>query len=166
PPQFTKININQLIEETLSFLSHQPIFRNVRMARNLAPSLPQVTADPNQIRQVLTNMFINAAQSMPGGGELRVETSKVKFKEFVQMDITDTGVGIPPENLKKIFDPFFTTKKSQGTGLGLSISLSYIKNHDGDIFVRSEVNKGTTFSILLPIRQKGRMMMKDEEIIS
>ena len=166
PPQFTKININQLIEETLSFLSHQPIFRNVRIAKTLAPSLPQITADPNQIRQVLTNMFINAAQAMPGGGDLSVETSKVKFKELIQLDIHDTGLGIPPENLKKIFDPFFTTKKSGGTGLGLSISLSYIKNHDGDISVRSEVNKGTTFSIFLPIRQKGRMLMKDEEVIS
>lgn len=166
PPQFTKINLNQLIEETLSFLSHQPIFRNVRIAKTLAPSLPQITADPNQIRQVLTNMFINAAQAMPEGGDLSVETSKVKFKEIVQVDIHDTGVGIPPENLKKIFDPFFTTKKSGGTGLGLSISLSYIKNHDGDIFVRSEVNKGTTFSIFLPIRQRGRLLMKDEEVIS
>ncbi len=166
PPQFTKVNINHLIDETLSFLSHQPIFRNILITKNLAPSLPQVTADPNQIRQVLTNIFINSAQAMPRGGDLRVDTSKVKFKEFIQIDITDTGVGIPPENLKKIFDPFFTTKKSHGTGLGLSISLSYIKNHDGDIFVQSEVNKGTTFSILLPIRQKGRLMTKDEEVIS
>lgn len=166
PPQFTKVNINQLIEETLSFLSHQPIFRNVRIAKSLAPSLPQITADPNQIRQVLTNMFINAAQAMPGGGDLSVETSKVKFKELIQVDIHDTGMGIRPEDMKKIFDPFFTTKKSGGTGLGLSISLSYIKNHDGDISVRSEVNKGTTFSIFLPIRQKGRMLIKDEEIIS
>ncbi len=166
PPQFTKINLNELIDDTLSFLSHQPIFRNIKIDRNLSSSLPQVTADPNQIRQVLTNMFINAAQSMPKGGDLRVETFKVKFKEFVQVDIIDTGVGIPPENLKKIFDPFFTTKKSQGTGLGLSISLSYIKNHSGDIFVQSQVAKGTTFSIVLPIRQKGRPLMKDEEVIS
>jgi PAS domain S-box-containing protein len=165
PPQFTKVNLNQLIEDTSSFLSHQPIFRNVKIEKNLAPALPQITADLNQIRQVLTNMFINAAQSMPGGGALGVETSKVKFKELIQIDISDTGIGIPPENLKKIFDPFFTTKKSQGTGLGLSISLSYVKNHSGDIFVRSEPGKGTTFSIALPIRQKGKILSKDEEVI-
>jgi PAS domain S-box-containing protein len=165
PPQFTKVNINQLVEDTLSFLSHQPIFRNVKIEKNLPPSVPQITADLNQIRQVLTNMFINAAQSMLNGGELRAETSKVKFKELIQIDISDTGIGIPPENLKKIFDPFFTTKKSQGTGLGLSISLSYIKNHNGDIFVRSEVGKGTTFSIVLPLRQKGKILTKDEEVI-
>jgi PAS domain S-box-containing protein len=166
PPQFTKININQLVEDTLSFLGHQPIFRNVRIEKILPTGLPQVTADLNQIRQVLTNIFINAAQSMPEGGELKVETSKVKFQDRIQIQSSDTGIGIPPENLKKIFDPFFTTKKSQGTGLGLSISLSYIKNHEGDISVRSEAGKGTTFSILLPVRQKGRMSLKDEEVIS
>ncbi len=166
PPQFTKVNFNQLIEDTLSFLSHQPIFRKAKIQKILSPSLPQITADLNQIRQVLTNMLINAAQSMPNGGDLTVETTKVKFKEEIQVDIRDTGVGIPPENLKKIFDPFFTTKKSQGTGLGLSISLSYIKNHSGDIFCRSQPGQGTTFSIILPIRQKGRILVKDEEVIS
>jgi len=166
PPQFTKININQLIEDSLSFLSHQPIFRKARIHKVLPPSLPQITADLNQLRQVLTNMLINAAQSMPGGGDLTVETSKVKFKEEIQIDIRDTGMGILPENLIKIFDPFYTTKKSQGTGLGLSISLSYIKNHSGDIFCRSEIGKGTIFSIVLPVRQKGRIPLKDEEVIA
>lgn len=166
PPQFTKVNINNLIDEILSFISHQPIFRKVRIEKSLPKSLPQITADLNQIRQVLINIFINAAQSMPDGGELQAATSKVKFEELVQIDISDTGVGIPPENMKKLFDPFFTTKKSQGTGLGLSISLSYIKNHNGHITVKSELNKGTTFSVFLPIRQKGRMLLKDEEVIS
>ena len=166
PPQFTKVNINQLVDDTLSFLSHQPIFRSIRIEKVLPSGLPQITADLNQVRQVLTNMFINAAQSMPGGGEFKAETAKIKFQELIQIRISDTGVGIPPENLKKIFDPFFTTKKSQGTGLGLSISLSYIKSHGGEISVRSEVGKGTTFSILLPVRQKGRALLKDEEVIS
>ncbi len=166
PPQFTKVNINRLLEDTLSFLSHQPIFRSIRIEKVLPAGLAQITADLNQIRQVLTNMFINAAQSMPQGGELRAETSKVKFQDRILIQISDTGIGIPAENLKKIFDPFFTTKKSQGTGLGLSISLSYIKTHGGEISVLSEVGKGTTFSILLPVRQEGRMVQKDEEIIS
>jgi PAS domain S-box-containing protein len=166
PPQFSKVNLNQLVEDTLSFLSHQPIFRNIRIEKSLPPSLPQVTADLNQIRQVLTHIFINAAQSMLQGGELKVTAFKVKFKELVQIDIADSGVGIPPENLKKIFDPFFTTKKSQGTGLGLSISLSYIKNHSGEIAVQSEVGKGTTFSIILPLRQRGKVLLRDEEVIT
>jgi len=166
PPQFTKVNINNLLDETLSFLSHQPIFKKVTIEKNLPQSLPQITADLNQIRQVFINIFINAAQSMPNRGKLRVETFKVKFKEFIQIEISDTGVGISPENMKKIFDPFYTTKKSKGTGLGLSISLSYIKNHNGDMAVKSELNKGTIFSIFLPIRQKGRMLFKDEETIT
>jgi len=166
PPQFTKVNINHLVNEILSFLSHQPIFRKVKIEKILPQSLPQVTADLNQIRQVLINMFINAAQSIPDKGELTVNTYKVKFKEFIQIDISDTGVGIHKDNLKKIFDPFFTTKKRKGTGLGLSISLSYIKNHNGYVTVKSELNQGTTFSIHLPIRQKGRVIIKDDEVIS
>ncbi len=166
PPQFTKVNINQLIDETLSFLRHQPIFRKLKVTKELAPSLLPITADFNQIRQVLINLFINAAQSMPNEGKLHVKTSKVKFKEFIQIDISDTGEGIPLENIKKIFDPFFTTKKSQGTGLGLSISQSFIKNHNGYINLKSELNKGTTFSIFLPIRQERRVLIKNEETIS
>ena len=166
PPQFTKLNLNQLIDDTLSFLSYQPIFRKIKIIKMLAPALPQITADINQIRQVLTNIFINAAQAMPEGGELKVVTSKVKFKDFVQIDISDTGCGIPPENLKRIFEPFFTTKKKQGTGLGLSISLSYIRNHGGEISVQSQVDQGTTFTILLPVRQTGRTIFQEEEVIS
>jgi PAS domain S-box-containing protein len=165
PPQFTRVNINELIEETLSFLGHQPIFRNIKITRVLPAALPAVTADLNQVRQVLTNLFINAAQAMPQGGELTAETSKVKFQETLRIDITDTGVGIPPENLTKIFDPFFTTKKSLGTGLGLSISLSYVKSHSGDILVESRLGQGTRFSILLPIRQLGKAAAKDEDLV-
>lgn len=166
PPQFTKVNLISLIEETLSFISRQPIFRKINIEKKLSSSLPQITADLNQIRQILINMFINAAQAMPEGGTLSVETSKVKFEEKVQINISDTGIGIPRENLNKIFNPFFTTKKSMGTGLGLSISQSYINNHNGSIYVRSEENKGTTISIILPIRQKGKTLKSGEEIIS
>ena len=165
-PQFTKININNLIEETILFISHQPIFRKVEVDKELSSSVPNITADHNQIRQVLINMFLNAAQSMPDKGKLKVKTTKVKFKELVQIDISDTGKGISDENIKKIFDPFFTTKKTEGTGLGLSISLSYLKNHKGYISVKSKLNEGTTFSIFLPIRQKGRKTEGREETIS
>jgi len=166
PPQFTKVNINKLIEETISFISHQPIFRKVEVEKELSSSVPNITADHNQIRQVLINMFLNAAQSMPDRGKLKVKTTKVKFKELVQIDILDTGKGISNENIKKIFNPFFTTKKTEGTGLGLSISLSYLKNHKGYISVKSKLNEGTTFSIFMPIRQKGRKTERSEETIS
>jgi C4-dicarboxylate-specific signal transduction histidine kinase len=166
PPQFTKININHLIQETLNFLSHQPIFRRIKIKKQLSPSLSQITADLNQIRQVLINMFINAAQSMPSGGELTVATEKVKFKEWIHITISDTGGGIKKENINKIFNPFFTTKKKEGTGLGLSISLSYIKNHNGEINVQSRPGEGTTFIISLPIRQGGRTASQDKDTIS
>ena len=166
PPRFTRVNLNQVIEDTLAFLSHQPIFKKIQVEQKLYPQLPPVTADLNQIRQVLTNIFINAAQAMPGGGRLTITTSKVKFEDYVQISVADTGIGIRPEDLKKIFDPFFTTKKSQGTGLGLSISLSYIKSHNGDIQVQSQPGTGTTITIILPIRQKGRLSGKEEEVIS
>ena len=166
PPQFTKVNLIALIEETISFISRQPIFRKINIEKKLSSSFPQITADLNQIRQILINMFINAAQAMPKGGTLTVETSKVKFEEKIQINISDTGMGIPRENMNKIFNPFFTTKKSLGTGLGLSISQSYINNHNGSISVRSEENKGTTFSIILPIRQKGKILKSGEEIIT
>ena len=164
-PQFTKVNINELIEGTISFISYQPLFRKVDVEKEISSSVPNITADHNQIRQVLINMFLNAAQSMPDGGKLKVITNKVKFKELVQIDISDTGKGISDENIKKMFDPFFTTKKTKGTGLGLSISLSYIKSHKGYISAKSTLNKGTTFSIFLPIRQKGRKTEGREETI-
>jgi signal transduction histidine kinase len=157
PPSFTKINLNKLIIETISFLKHQPLFKKLKIEKNLSEALPTVTADANQIRQVLINILLNAAQATPEGGMITVNTAKVKFEEFVEVTITDTGVGIKEEDLKKVFDPFFTTKKGTGTGLGLSISLSYIKNHNGDIHISSIVGKGTTVSIVIPVRQKGRV---------
>jgi len=154
PPKFTKISLNKLISETISFLQHQPLFRKTEIIKMLSDSLPQITADANQIRQVLINIFINAGQAMPDGGTLTIITNKVKFEEHVEVKITDTGIGISKSDLKKVFEPFFTTKKGSGTGLGLSISYRYIKNHNGDVTIQSEVNKGTEVVIRLPIRQK------------
>jgi len=157
PPKFTKISLDKLISETLSFLQHQPLFRKIKITKTLSDAVSQITADANQIRQVLINIFINAAQAMLNGGTLTVTTSKVKFEESIEVRIIDTGVGIAKEDLKKVFDPFFTTKKGEGTGLGLSISYSYIKNHNGDITIKSEHGKGTEVTILLPIRQKAKL---------
>jgi signal transduction histidine kinase len=153
PPKFTKISLNKLISETLSFLHHQPLFRKIEIEKTLSDAVPQITADINQIRQVLINIFINAAQAMPKGGTLTIITNKVKFEELIEIKIIDTGSGISKDDLKKVFDPFFTTKKGEGTGLGLSISYSYIKNHNGRITMTSELNSGTEVTILIPIRQ-------------
>ncbi len=153
PPKFTKVSLNKLLTETVSFLHHQPLFKKVKIEKNLSDSAPQITADVNQIRQVFINILINAAQAMPDGGSLVITTGKVKFEDRVEIIIHDTGIGIPAEMINKVFDPFFTSKKGHGTGLGLSISYSYIKSHNGDIHITSTVNKGTTVTIVLPIRQ-------------
>ncbi|MGB3340001.1 MAG: ATP-binding protein [bacterium] len=154
PPKFTKISINKIISETLSFLMHQPLFKKTKINEVLSDAVPQITADVNQIRQVLINIFLNAAQAMPDGGKLTVCTEKVKSKELVEIRVTDTGKGISKTDIKKVFDPFFTTKRGEGTGLGLSISYSYIKSHNGRITIHSKSGKGTEVIIILPIRQK------------
>jgi signal transduction histidine kinase len=157
PPTFTKISINRLITETLSFLKHQPLFKKINIEKVLAESVPQITADANQIRQVLINIFLNAAQATPKGGTITVSTHKVKFENSVEMKITDTGSGISKEDLKRAFDPFFTTKKGEGTGLGLSISYSYVKSHNGKIYISSNIGVGTEVTIQLPIRQPSKL---------
>jgi len=157
PPTFTKININKLISETLSFLNHQPLFKKIKITKALTDSIPQITADANQIRQVLINIFLNAAQATPNGGIITVATQKVKFEDYVEILVKDTGLGISKENLKRVFDPFFTTKKGEGTGLGLSISYSYVKSHNGQITIHSTINEGTEVKIQLPIRQPSKL---------
>jgi signal transduction histidine kinase len=157
PPKFTKVQVNKLISETVSFLHHQPLFRKLEIRENLNPDLPSVTADANQIRQVMINILLNAAQAITDNGVITVTTGKLKFEDRVEIIVADTGIGVPPENLGRLFEPFFTTKKGSGTGLGLSISYSYIKNHGGDISITSDVKNGTEVRIVLPIRQKGKI---------
>lgn len=157
PPTFTKISINRLISETLSFLNHQPLFKKIKIRKALTESVPQITADANQIRQVLINIFLNAAQATPKGGTITVFTQKVKFEDSVEIKVRDTGSGISNEDLKRAFDPFFTTKKGEGTGLGLSISYSYVKTHNGQIYISSDINEGTAVTIHLPIRQPSKL---------
>ena len=103
------------------------------------------------------NMALNAAEAMNGQGILSISSSLNQRDGFVEILVVDTGTGIPRENLNKIFDPFFTTKDPQkGTGLGLSVSYGIIQKHHGDILVESEVGKGTTFTIKLPVEKRER----------
>ena len=126
-----------------------------------------VEADRGQIEQVLLNLYVNAWQAMPDGGELYLETSadildddyckpyKVKPGRYAKVSVTDTGIGMNEDTRRRIFDPFFTTKeKGRGTGLGLASAYGIIKNHGGIITVFSERNHGTTFNIYLQISEK------------
>jgi signal transduction histidine kinase/CheY-like chemotaxis protein len=147
-PQLT--HINELIDTSCDLVKHQISLQNVRLVKGYDLALPAIMADPNQLQQVFINIMLNAYQAMPDGGTLHITTKTVGSE--LQVIFADTGTGIPPENIQNIFDPFFTTKEvGEGTGLGLSVSYGIIKAHGGDIEVESQVGKGTTFVIKLPL---------------
>lgn len=151
-PEIKKASVNELIESTLKLLKTQAIFLNVNLHLILDDTLPQIDIDPGQIQQVLINIIMNGVEAMGGNGDLVIKSEFSYDKKFVQVSISDTGPGIPPEHIKKVFEPFFTTKgASHGVGLGLSISKRIIEDHKGTIEVFSEVGKGSTFAIKLPV---------------
>jgi len=146
PPTWRKVNINDVVQEALS---RTAVPENVEVVSQLDEALPIILADPDQLGQVFGNLILNAIQAMPEGGQLVVE-SKLPTPESVAVSFTDTGVGIPEENLGKLFEPLFTTK-AKGVGLGLSVAKTLVDGHWGTIEVESEVGKGTTFRVRLPI---------------
>ncbi len=150
PPKLETININDAIEGVLPFLSyHKSLTSKIAIVKDLATDLRSVKGDLNQLQEVFMNLFINAYQAIPEGGKLHIKTGNF-MDRFVEIRISDTGCGISPYNLKNIFMPFFSTKKD-GTGLGLSICYNIIKSHNGSIDIESQVDKGTTFIIKLPL---------------
>lgn len=151
PPEMKLISINEVINKTLILFESVFLANNVKVEISLDKNLSQIMADESKIKQVLTNILLNALDAMPNGGILKIYSQLSLDNKFVEIEIEDSGIGIPEENLDRIFDPFFTTKKSKGTGLGLSISYGIIQQHNGSIEVNSEVNKGTKVKIKLPI---------------
>ncbi|MFA5008762.1 MAG: ATP-binding protein [Candidatus Omnitrophota bacterium] len=165
PLKLQKVNIHQIIDQTLSLLSNSFIKYKIALVRNYDNSLPLLSIDPNQIQQVFCNLFLNAIEAMKSGGELTVTTankipqpfglgdeqlsSQEKFPT-AQITISDTGKGISKKDLEHIFDPFYTTKET-GTGLGMSIIYGIIKEHKGTVEVKSKEDKGTIFIIKLPL---------------
>ena len=165
PLNLNAVNLDALVTETLAFLNHHPLFHGIEMKKEIPPDLPTVTADTNQLSQILMNLLLNSAQAMPDGGRVTISAEKVKFSESVNIVIADTGCGIPADILPHIFRPFFTTKRGRGTGLGLSITQAYVRSHGGKIEVESIPQRGTTVRITLPIRQEGRLVSEMEEVI-
>ena len=150
--EFTSLDVNQLIQESLSLLEHQLRQSHIQVESNLERSLPYVNGNGGKLQQVFINLLLNARDAMPGGGKLSVDTSM--SDSMVLIEIRDTGVGISQENIKRIYDPFFTTKNTgKGTGLGLAVTYGIIQDHGGRIFVESTPGKGTHFSLKLPTRQ-------------
>jgi two-component system NtrC family sensor kinase len=151
-----EVNLNKLIEQVISLEKNHPRYESVRIKTLLDPDLPFIQADEVQLQAVIRNLISNAADAMPEGGELTLETHQ-KEPDQVAIEVIDEGGGISPENQAKIFTPFYTTKApGKGTGLGLSIVYGIVKMHRGQIGVQSDIGKGTKFIIQLPIRQQDR----------
>jgi two-component system NtrC family sensor kinase len=153
-PKKELTNINNILERVLSLVEKQALFQNIKIAKKLYPHLPMAMIDITQIQQVFMNIILNAAEAIQGKGSLTIGTQLLEDRRFIELEFTDTGCGIPQENMKKLFEPFFTTKeKTKGIGLGLAISYGIIKNHGGNIEVKSQAGKGTTFIIKLPVEK-------------
>jgi two-component system NtrC family sensor kinase len=149
-------NINYVLSESLSLVENQALFHNIGIKKEFQEDLPMAIIDPSQIERVFINLIINAVEAMDGFGSLALRTNTNSNRDFIHIIISDTGCGISKENINKIFDPFFTTKDiGHGTGLGLAISYGIIKAHKGTITVDSEVGKGTTFTVRIPVSSNG-----------
>lgn len=151
PPklQLDSINIHKVVEDSLRIVEAQAAEQNIKVSLSEEENLPDIAGDAEFLRSVFNNLFINAVQAMgTEGGKLDVKVSAKD--EYVQIDIRDTGGGIPAENIEKVFEPYFSTKET-GTGLGLAIVKKVVDDHNGTITVQSEKDKGTCFVVKLPI---------------
>ena len=150
---FAALEINQIITETLLLLDHQLQPAGITVESRLEPNLPPISGNGDKLQQVFLNLFLNAKDAMPEGGRLRVATWTENSS--LRIEISDTGLGIPPEHLHRIYDPFFTTKSTgRGTGLGLAVSYGIIQEHSGKIQAESPPGLGTRFRLEFPILRK------------
>ncbi len=155
--EFRELDLNKIIEETLTLLDHQFKTAQVSLVTAFEPDLPLIRGNPGKLQQVFLNLFLNAKDSMAGGGTLRVLT---EVNGQVSVRIVDSGSGIAPEHVGRIYDPFFTTKSTpgdgqrRGTGLGLAVTYGIIQEHAGKIQVESQLGSGTTFHLEFPVARK------------
>lgn len=149
PSLHQKVMLNQIINESLILVKTRGLEARINFHVNLNQELPEIYADGELLKQVILNLLINAVQSINAKGDIDISTQAIS-DDRQEIRISDNGCGIPEAIRKKIFDPFYTTKSS-GTGLGLSISQRIIASHGGDIMVESELNRGSTFIIVLPV---------------
>ncbi|HBT83743.1 MAG TPA: histidine kinase [Desulfuromonas sp.] len=152
-PALEPTDLNALLGQILDFAANHTDLHQVEIRRQFAANLPPVPADGDQLRQVAINLILNAGAAMPDGGTLTVATRFDQESGMAVIRLCDTGSGIAEEALDKVFEPFFTTK-TRGTGLGLAITRQIIEQHHGRITLESEVGKGTTFTIYLPLRRE------------
>ena len=158
-PRLETVNVNQMLNTTLTFhLRHRAgesgDSGKIEIVKEFG-ELPPTQADPTQLQQVFLNLFLNALQAMPRGGELGVRTRLEEDGERIRVEVSDTGVGIREDLIDKVFLPFYTTKQ-KGTGLGLAISRQLVEQHDGSISVANRSGGGALFTILLPVKGEGK----------
>lgn len=149
-------DLNGILLDVVKFIEVETAQGDVKLNVELAEGLPKLQLDEKYIKQAVLNLVKNALSAMPEGGVLTIRTERKG--DYVRLQVADTGIGIPPEHMDKIFDPYFTTKEF-GSGLGLTIVYKIVKEHQGEITVDSELNKGTTFTIKFPIPQPERQLI-------
>jgi len=161
PPAFRQVNVNEVIERSFDLAANTAKMQQVQVIKELAPSLPEISADFDQLQQVCTNLILNAIQAMPQGGKLTLRSSVEK--DYLKIEVSDTGYGISAENMPKLFTPFFTTKQEvKGVGLGLAVSYGIVQRHRGRIEVQSKEQEGTIFTVYLPLKTEGTEVKKAE----
>ncbi len=149
--------IHDIIDDVLSFMQHRSNLDNIQISTDYDPQVPPMELDEKKMKQVFINLLMNAKHAVNQKGNIKITTSLNRDADQLLVKVTDNGHGIDKNNLSRIFDPFFTTKPTgEGTGLGLSVSYGIIKNHGGDIAVESEIDKGSTFTITLPVPSKNK----------
>jgi two-component system NtrC family sensor kinase len=153
------VALDQILEEILQQVKHHVPLNGIDVRREYGMGTTVIDGDENQLRQVFTNLIVNAVQSMESGGILTIRTYIDNDEENCLAEIGDTGNGIPPEQIKDIFTPFFTTRQS-GTGLGLSVSYGIVNNHGGMVTVLSEPGNGSLFTVTLPLKQSARPALR------
>jgi signal transduction histidine kinase len=142
------IKVPDMIEDTLELVGHKIKHGNIQLEKAYDQA-PDIQGNPTQIQEVLLNLFVNAIQSMPEGGTLKIAAEKIK--DSVEIKVSDTGKGISEKDIKNIFDPFYTKGKENGTGLGLFVATQVMGLHKGTINVKSMVGHGTTFVLQFPL---------------
>ena len=166
PLTLSQVDLRQLVTDALRFVEHQPLFRGIQLQNCVPLDLPRITADANQLSQILMNLLLNAAQATPAEGTITVLAEKLRFADMVELRVSDTGTGIPDDILPHVFEPFFTTKRGKGTGLGLSITRNYVRRHGGDIQLGSIPSVGTAVRVTLPVHQEGEPEPVSTEVIA
>jgi len=147
--------VDALLNECVALVENQAVFQNIEVLKRFGADVPEVVIDPSLIQQVFMNLIFNAAEAMPQGGRLTLETRFDAAAGAVDVGFADTGHGIADEDLDRVFEPFFTTKEEgKGTGLGLAICFGVVREHHGTIAAESEVGKGATFTVLLPVADR------------